>query len=215
MPPHDTLTRQIDTAGSLTYEQLKAAHLADYQSLFNRFSVDLGQSTDQRRALPTDVRKTRAAMTLDTEFEQLLCQYGRYLVMAASQPGAVGANGNGIWTDTYHTAYFGEYCDDIATTELIYWAVETTNLSECHLPLLDLIRSQLPAWRKDTHDSPDLKLPSGAFTPRGWAIRGSHNITGGMCYWWNKPGNAWYCLHFWEHYAFGRDNDYLKNFAYP
>ena len=27
--------------------------------------------------------------------------------------------------------------------------------------------------------------------------------------------NAWYCLHFWEHYAFGMDADYLRKTAYP
>src|ERR1700677_740482 len=91
--PHDRLSREIDAAGSLSYEKLKAAHVADYQSLFNRFSIDLGPSTDEQRALPTDVRRGRAAKTLDPEFEQMICQYGRYLVMACSRPGAVAANG--------------------------------------------------------------------------------------------------------------------------
>jgi len=213
--PHERLSRDIDAAGSITYEKLKAAHVADYQSLFNRFSIDVGASTEEQRALPTDVRRSEAAKKLDPEFEQMICQYGRYLVMASSRPGAVAANGNGIWDDSYHLCYGSEYCDDIATTELIYWAVETTNLAECHLPLLDLIQSQLPAWRRDTQDSPDWKLASGAPATRGWAIRGSHNTMGGMAFWWNKPGNAWYCLHFWEHYAFGQDKEYLAKVAYP
>jgi alpha-L-fucosidase 2 len=213
--PHEGLTQQMDNAEKLSYEQLKGADVADYQSLFNRFSIDLGASTDAQRALPTDVRKGRASKEMDPEFEQMFCQYGRYLVMASSRPGAVAANGNGIWSDSESMCYGGEYCDDIATTELIYWAVETTNLAECHLPLLDLIQSQLPAWRQDTWTSPDLKLANGEFARRGWAIRGSHNTMGGMAYWWNKPGNAWYCLHFWEHYAFGRDKEYLAKVAYP
>jgi len=212
--PHEGLTRQIDAAQTQSYDQLKAAHVSDYRSLFDRFSIDLGSSTPAQRALPTDQRSRPASEKLDPEFEELLCQYGRYLVIASSRPGCVAANGNGIWIDTA-VAYTGFYCDDIATTELIYWAVETTNLAECHLPLLDLIVSQLPAWRYETANSPDLKLPSGAFTSRGWTIRGCHNIMGGMAYFWNKPGNAWYCLHFWEHYAFGQDKVYLAKCAYP
>jgi alpha-L-fucosidase 2 len=93
--------------------------------------------------------------------------------------------------------------------------VETTNLAPCHQPLLDLIQSQIPAWRVDTRASPDLKLASGDFAKRGWTIRNGHNIMGGMAFIWNKPGNAWYCLHFWEHYAFGRDKDFLAQVAYP
>ncbi len=47
------------------------------------------------------------------------------------------------------------------------------------------------------------------------AIRTSHNITGGMGWNWDKTANAWYCQHFWEHYAFGRDTNFLRQTAYP
>jgi alpha-L-fucosidase 2 len=96
-----------------------------------------------------------------------------------------------------------------------YWPAEVANLSECHLPFLDLVRSQLPAWRKATEASPDLKTPSGGMTTRGFAIRTSHNIMGGMGWKWDKTANAWYCRHFWEHYAFGQDKQFLRDFAYP
>jgi alpha-L-fucosidase 2 len=32
---------------------------------------------------------------------------------------------------------------------------------------------------------------------------------------WDKTANAWYCWHFWEHYDFTRDKDFLRNTAYP
>jgi alpha-L-fucosidase 2 len=38
---------------------------------------------------------------------------------------------------------------------------------------------------------------------------------GGTTWNWNKPANAWYCQHFWEHYAFTRDKGYLRSTAYP
>ena len=43
-----------------------------------------------------------------------------------------------------------------------YWPAEVANLSVCHQPFFDLVLSQLPAWRKATAASPDLKTPSGA-----------------------------------------------------
>jgi alpha-L-fucosidase 2 len=32
---------------------------------------------------------------------------------------------------------------------------------------------------------------------------------------WDKTANAWYCQHFWEHYAFTGDRQFLKKTAYP
>jgi alpha-L-fucosidase 2 len=89
------------------------------------------------------------------------------------------------------------------------------NLAECHLPFFDLVQSQLPAWRKATALAPEFKTPSGEMTRRGFAIRTSHNIFGGMGWKWDKTANAWYGQHFWEHYAFGLDADYLRANAYP
>ena len=43
-PPHARIAQQIQAAEALPYDKLKAAHVADYQSLFNRFSIDLGTS---------------------------------------------------------------------------------------------------------------------------------------------------------------------------
>ncbi|MBB3193223.1 glycoside hydrolase family 95 protein [Roseateles terrae] len=50
---------------------------------------------------------------------------------------------------------------------------------------------------------------------RGWTVRTESNPFGAMGYLWNKTGNAWYALHFWEHYAFGRDETFLRQTAYP
>jgi alpha-L-fucosidase 2 len=60
----------------------------------------------------------------------------------------------------------------------------------------------------------EYKLASGA-PVRGWAIRTSHNIFGGLGWEWDKTANAWYCRHLWEHYEFGGDKHYLRTFAYP
>jgi len=99
--------------------------------------------------------------------------------------------------------------------EMNYWPAEVTNLAECHTTLFDLTRSQIPSWRKLTLASNELNTPSGQKTTRGFAMRISHNIWGGMGAGWDKTANAWYCRHFYEHFAFGMDKDYLKNVAYP
>lgn len=213
--PHQKITRQIDAAATQNYEKLKRTHVADYQSLFNRFSIDLGASSEKQRSLPTNVRYLQAAEQTDPEFDQLFCQYGRYLIISCDRPGEVGANGFGLWNDCNFPQFAARYTNDIAPTEEAYWAVEPCNLAECHLPMLDLIQSQIPVWRSDAQQSPELKTISGEMTTRGFEIRGNHNIMGGQSYWWNKGGMAWYGNLFWEHYAFSQDQGYLRSVVYP
>jgi alpha-L-fucosidase 2 len=94
-----------------------------------------------------------------------------------------------------------------------YWLAEPANLAECHVPLLELVRSQLEPWRRATQAAREFKTASGQ--SRGWAVRTSHGIHGDLGWKWDVTANAWYCQHLWWHYAFGGDKTYLKDFAYP
>jgi alpha-L-fucosidase 2 len=212
---HDRVSQELQAAATQSFEQLKARHIADYQSLFNSFAINLGKSTEAQRALPTDLRRVQARKETDPEFEQMACQYGRYLMISCSRLGGVPANGQGLWNDNSMMVFRSLYTNDIAPTELSYFGVEPSNLAECHVPLLNFIQGQLPDWRKETLAANDLKLASGALTTRGWEIRGSQNPMGGQNGWWNKGGNAWYCSLFWEHYAFSNDRDFLEKTVYP
>ncbi len=212
--PEPQVARQVAEASTQPYSALKDVHDLDYRKLFDRVHLDLGRSSAGARTLPTGKRKVRAAQGSDPEMDQLLFQYGRYLLISCSRPGSLPANLQGLWNDSNHAPWFSDYHANI-NVEMNYWPAEVTNLSECHLPFFDLVGSQLPAWRKTTSSSQDLAMPSGALSPRGWAIRTSHNITGGMGWNWDKTANAWYCHHFWEHYAFTGDRTFLRSTAYP
>jgi alpha-L-fucosidase 2 len=212
--PTARLSAQLESASHKPYARLKAEHLKDYQTLFNRIVLHLGDSSPAQRALPTDRRKLDAAQTCDPELESLLFQYGRYLLISCSRPGGLPANLQGLWNDSNEPPWHSDYHANI-NIQMNYWPAEVANLPECHLPFFDLVRSQLPAWRAATAASHDWQTPSGAMTTRGFAIRTSHNITGGLGWKWDKTANAWYCLHFWEHYAFGQDKQFLRQVALP
>jgi len=177
------------------YDELKAEHVKDFQSLFNRATLNLGPFNN---SLPTDKHKLQP----DPALAALMFQYGRYLLISCSRPGSLPANLQGLWNDNNNPPWHCDYHSNI-NIEMNYWPAEVANLSECHRPFLDLVVSQLPAWRK----------VSGV--KRGFAIRTSHNITGGMGWKWDRTANAWYCQHFWEHYAFTQDKNYLRDVAYP
>jgi alpha-L-fucosidase 2 len=212
--PHARVTALLDAAAKENFTKLEVVHTKDYHALFNRVSADFGESTAAQTALPTDKRKLEASKTVDPGLEALLFQYGRYLLISCSRPGGLPANLQGLWCDVNWPAWHSDYHANI-NVEMNYWPAEVANLGECHTPFFDLIASQLPAWRKATQAAPEFKTADGNFAKRGFALRTSHNITGGMGWKWDKTANAWYCQHLWEHYAFGRDKDYLRTVAYP
>jgi alpha-L-fucosidase 2 len=210
--PHDALLAQLDAASAKSYDDLKASQIKDFQSLFNRVSLDLGKSTDDQLALPIDKRKVSAATTTDPELEALLFQYGRYLLISCSRPGGMPANLQGLWNDSNDPAWQCDYHANI-NVQMNYWPAETTNLGECALPLFDWMKCLLEPWRKNTLEEKEFALDSGSL--RGWAVRTGVNPWGAGTFVWDKTANAWLCQHLWEHYAFGQDKDYLKDVAYP
>jgi len=212
--PHARVTAQIDAVSKLDFADLKTAHVKDYQSLFSRVAVDLGTSSAEQTAMPTDRRKVEAAKIVDPGLEALLFQFGRYLLISCSRPGSLPANLQGLWNDNNTPPWRSDYHANI-NVQMNYWLAEPANLSECHTPFFDLVVSQLPDWRKATAADKDFAMADGTPAKRGFAIRTSHNITGGLGWKWDKTANAWYCQHFWEHYAFGLDKDYLCKTAYP
>ncbi len=129
----------LDAAATKTFEQLKARHLADYEPLFNRVTLNLGADEEAMR-LPTDKRLLRLNEGKpDPQLQVLYYQFGRYLLIASSRPGGPPANLQGIWNNHVKPPWGSNYTTNI-NTEMNYWLAESTNLSECHEPLLDFIQ---------------------------------------------------------------------------
>ncbi len=212
--PRARVTKEIETAAAKSYDDLKARHEKDFHALFDRVALDVGKSSAEQISLPTNLRKVRAAATFDPQLEELLFQYGRYLLIACSRPGGVPANLQGLWNDSNDPPWHSDYHANI-NIQMNYWLAEPANLSECADPFFDLVVSQLEPWRKATAAAKEFKLADGSPAKRGFAIRTSHNIFGGMGWRWDNTANAWYTRHFWEHYAFGNDKTFLRETAYP
>ena len=104
--------------------------MADYQSLFNRVTLDLGDSTAKQRAAPTNLRKVDASQSTDPELEALMFQLGRYLMISCSRPGGLPANLQGLWNDSNSPPWHCDYHANI-NIEMNYWPAEVANLSEC------------------------------------------------------------------------------------
>jgi len=206
--PHARVTRHVDAAAGMSVDELLAEHVADYQSLFRRFSINVGQTAPELAARSTLERLE--AYTLekasDPELEALFCQFGRYLLISCSRPGGLPANLQGVWNHSNEPAWAGDYHSNI-NLEMNYWPVETANIAECHVSFIDYVESIRETSALNT------RLHYGDV--RGWTVQTMNNACGISWWKWNPPGSAWYAQHLWEHYAFGRDKDYLRNTAYP
>ena len=206
--PHAKVTQTLASAASKSFEALKAAHVADYRSLFDRFSLELGETAPDRVALPTDQRLLAYHRNDggDPDLEELFGQYGRYLLISSSRPGGLPANSQGLWNDSNNPPWRSDYHSNI-NIQMNYWLAEPTNLTDCNQPLLDYFTSLRDVRKRATQ--------AHFQCHRGWTVQTENNIYGGSGWRWNPPGSAWYCQHLWEHYAFGRDKTYLRDVAYP
>ena len=137
---YKTLTSQnLENATAKAYDELFDAHIKEYQSYFQRVSLDL--TPNDIVEVPTDERLENFIRTKsDPHLAELLFQYGRYLLISSSRPGTLPANLQGIWANKIQTPWNGDYHIDV-NLEMNYWHAEVTNLAEIHLPLFDLVES--------------------------------------------------------------------------
>ena len=207
--PHEICEEQLAEAGKKSYPELRAVHVTEHQRLFRRVELDLGESNSVKR--PTDERLK--ALQDDGVDPQLIAQYfqfGRYLLLSSSRPGAMPANLQGIWADGLTPPWNSDYHINI-NIQMNYWPAEVCNLAECHQPFFDLTDSLRPRGRVTAKETYNCRGFVGHHTTDAWYFA---SAIGNPVYGMWPLGVAWCCQHLWEHYAFGGDQEFLVN-AYP
>jgi len=96
--PSVETTANLKNAMAKSYDERLKNHLADYQNLFNRVHINLGELTAQGK-LPTDQRLKAYRNGGDPSLPALALQYARYLTIAASRAGGQPINLQGIWNN--------------------------------------------------------------------------------------------------------------------
>ncbi|WP_410606635.1 glycosyl hydrolase family 95 catalytic domain-containing protein [Amycolatopsis sp. lyj-109] len=199
---------RLAAAQALSYDALRSRHVADYQKLFGRTTLDLGRTAAADQ--PTDVRIAQHNSVADPQFAALLFQFGRYLLISSSRPGTQPANLQGIWNDQLNPSWESKYTLN-ANLPMNYWPADVTNLPECHEPVFAMI-SDLAVTGART-----AQVEYGA---RGWVThhntdgwRGSSIVDFAQAGMW-QSGGAWLATMIWDHYRFTGDVDFLRN-RYP
>jgi len=198
----------VAAAAGKSFAQLLAAHLADYQPIFQRVSLRLGDGVQPATA--TDARIKSFAQDGDPQLAALYYQFGRYLLIASSRPGGQPANLQGLWNQDLVPAWSSKWTTNI-NLQMNYWPAETGDLWEEEQPLWDLIR--------------DLRATGGEtarihYHARGWVLhhntdlwRATTPVDGSWGLW--PTGAAWLANQMWDHYEFSGDRAFLRQQAYP
>jgi alpha-L-fucosidase 2 len=198
-----------------SYDKIRADHIADYSSLFDRVKLDLGRTQTVDR--PTNERiaainkpEATDALAADPGLVALYFQFGRYMLISSSRPGSQPANLQGVWNGLVQPPWESKMTTNI-NLEMNYWPVEVTNLSECATPLFDLI---------DDLTVSGARTAQKQYHSRGWVLHHNTDIWRGTApinnidgVW--PTGGAWLCYHLWEHYLFTGDKDFLAKRTYP
>lgn len=189
-------------------QTLRRRHVDAHRNQYQRVRFELPVTDDAR--LATDQRLRRFPSGTDPDLAALYFQFGRYLLIASSQPGTEPATLQGVWNDNIEPPWDSKYTVNI-NTEMNYWPAETTGLPELTEPFLRMAREVAQTGAACA------KKMYGA---RGWVLH--HNtdlwrttapVDGSLWGLW-PTGGAWFCQHLFWRYLFSGDVKVLGE-VYP
>ncbi|MCY3997999.1 MAG: glycoside hydrolase N-terminal domain-containing protein [Flavobacteriaceae bacterium] len=195
---------------SVPYETIKSQHIADYQSLYKRVDVDFGD--EALNEIPTDQRLLRVKNGQnDRGLEALLFQFGRYLLISSSRKGTNPPNLQGLWNEHIQAPWNGDYHLNI-NLQMNYWLSDVTNLSELNYPLFDFTDRLVENGKTTAMVNFGSR---GTFFPHAtdlWAPTWLQSTVFWGC---SMGAGGWLMQHYWKHYEFTKDLDFLRERAFP
>ena len=194
-----------------SYTQIAASHVKDFEPYMKRVQLQINEPAVDE--LPTDERlQLTKTGKEDTHLIALYFQYGRYLLLSSSRkPGVLPANLQGIWNQHIDAPWNADFHTNI-NLQMNYWPAEVCNLTETTAPLFDFMDRIRPEGRKTAKKMYDA---------RGWVMHhctdafGKTGVQANAAFGTFPMAASWMCLHFWEHFAFTLDYEFLKSKAYP
>ncbi|MFB9840760.1 glycoside hydrolase family 95 protein [Mucilaginibacter ginsenosidivorans] len=200
----------LATALKTPYAAEKRHHISNYQKLFNRVSIILGNTNNTTETTDKRLISFHKDPSSDNGLAALFFQFGRYLSICSTRVGLLPPNLQGLWANQIQTPWNGDYHLDI-NVQMNHWPLEMANLSELNLPLVELVRGMIKHGERTA---------KAYYNADGWV---AHVITnpwhftepGEEASWGiSKSGSGWLCNNIWEHYTFTNNKKYLQS-IYP
>ncbi|MDR2916180.1 MAG: glycoside hydrolase family 95 protein [Tannerella sp.] len=216
---HAKVTKYITDAAAKSYDELLKRHRNDYKSLYDRMSFDLGGIEPE---IPTNILIDNYRNNSDNAdapyLEELITQYGRYLLICSSRKGGLPPNLQGMWNVHQDPPWRCGYWHNV-NLQMNYWLAFPGNLPELFDPYIDYAKAYLPKQREFADQfvqqyNPSQLDPQGQ---NGWALGNSnwpYQPSGSTSHsgWGTGP---WTTMMFWDYYDYTRDKNLLRDVLYP
>lgn len=210
--------KMLNDASVKDLNTLRSAHVADYQSIFNRVSLDVNGSLAYVPGNKTvDARlKEYSEGAKDPGLEMLYFQFGRYLLISCSREDSeVPCNLQGIWNKDRHPAWGSDIHTNI-NVQMNYWPAEPLAMSENAMPLVRFIGNCAVNGAEVVKNLYDMKGWTVHHNSDIWCAAGPVGEKDGDPVWANYVmAGPWLCSHLYEHFLFTWDKEYLAKTAYP
>lgn len=219
------VSKVVEAAGSKGYEAIKKDHLDDYHNLFDRVTLDLGQTKPNMTndELLAAYKNGTLSQSERRYMEVLLFQYGRYLLISSSrETDSLPANLQGVWNIYAGSANDVPWGSDYhmnVNLQMNYWPAYSTNLSECALPLIDYVDNLREPGRVTASTYFGIDNSNGQAngfsahtqnTPFGWTCPGWSFSWG-----WSPAAVPWILQNVYEYYEYTNDVDFLIEKIFP
>ncbi len=194
-----------------TYEEIRQQHITDHRELYDRVQLNLGGANYD--TIPVDERIIRVRNGMqDNGLEELLYQYGRYLLIASSRHGTNPANLQGLWNDHILAPWNADYHLNI-NLQMNYWLADMTGLSELNAPLYDYIDRLVENGKVTARENFGCR---GTFMPHATDLWAPTWMRGARTYWGcSMPAGGWMMQHYWYGFEYNRDTLFLEERVYP
>ena len=178
------ITKILDKASAKGEDSLWKDHKNDYKALYQRTDLDIPDDDVVR-----------------------LFNFGKYLLISGSREGSQPLNLQGIWNKDFDPMWGSKYTINI-NAQMNYWPCERLDLSECHLPLFDLIERMRPRGEEVARKMYGMNGFVAHHNTDLWGDCAPQDVCLSSSYW--VMGAAWLCLHIWDHYDHTCDKEFLK-----
>lgn len=211
----------VTAAAEKGYEAVKAGHLDDYRSLFDRVELNLNQP-ESEKTTDTLLFAYKNGTISDGEkriLETTLFQYGRYLTIAASREDSqLPSNLQGVWANQLAQAWASDYHMNV-NLQMNYWPTYSTNLAECADPLIRYVDGLREPGRVTAKTY--VGVASEGDEGNGFMAHTQNNPFGWTCpgwefsWGWSPAAVPWILQNCWEYYEYTGDLDYLQENIHP
>ena len=201
---------------SVAAEDFFGWHLVEYKNYWDRVNVQIGeealrQAQGPQGEIPTpDLLKSASAS--NTALVNQYINFSRYLLISGSRsPGLLPLTLQGLWNGSVEPPWQSKYTINI-NAQMNYWPVNMAALSECELPLFELLERAYPNGKY---------MAQKMYGCRGYMLHHNTDYWGDAApqdawlpatYW--TLGAAWLATHIIEHYEYTMDKAFLQKYYY-